>query len=164
MLMKKVGRSVARLRRLWVILVHASQVILKRVWKPRHGNQGMERICSTKVSSVLRKRTSDAMKSFSWGDLIGELERFSPVFCLLLKGCTYRNWVPPMQSTTPQSLECVQQFSCATTHETHTEDCIHSMLLYSGHAPKQAWKKWLNMHRAMPTRTAQLINLPSTVT
>ena len=84
--MKKVARSVGR-RQCGPIVKQVMShprmrpFILKRVG--RLIRKDMERMCSLEVSSVL---TPDAMKSFSWGDLMGELERFSPVFLSVAKG------------------------------------------------------------------------------
>ena len=50
----------------------------------------MINICSKKVSSMLRKSTAEAMKSFAWDDLTKELEDTSPVFYRILKECVDR--------------------------------------------------------------------------
>ena len=145
--MKKVGRSVGR-RKCGPI---AKQVmshprirpfILKRVG--RLIRKDMERMCSVKVSSVLRKRTPTAMKSFSWGDLMDELERFSPVFYQLLKECVHRKRRKVSKRGTSYAADDATVIGmCAAillrhrnTHMNLVQRII-STLLYSGHAPKQ---------------------------
>ena len=100
--MKKVGRSVGR-RNCSSIAKQAMnhtrirQFILKRVGKLIR--KDMERICSKQASSILRERSPDAMKSFTWADFIQEMEQSSPVFCQMLKECVQRKRRKAKQGT-----------------------------------------------------------------
>ena len=76
--MKKVGSSVGRrncgsIAKQVISHTHIWQFILKRVGKLIR--KDMEHMCSPKTASILRKQTSDAMKSFFWANLLQELEQ-----------------------------------------------------------------------------------------
>ena len=149
--MKKVGRSVGRQRcgpiaKQVVSHPRIRPFILKRVGKLIR--KDMEQMCSVKVSSILRKRTPTAMKSFSWGELMKKLERFSPVFCQLLKECVHKKKRKVSKRGTSYAVDDATVIGmCAAILLRHRNlhmnlvQRIISTLLYSGHAPKQVYMK-----------------------
>ena len=146
--MKKVGRSVGRrncssVAKQAMSHTRIRQFILKRVGKLIR--KDMERICSKQASSILRKRSPDAMKSFTWADFIQEMEQSSPVFCQILKECVHRKRRKVSKQGVSYAVDdaAVIGMSAAillrhrNTHMNLVQRII-STLLYSGHAPKQA--------------------------
>ena len=146
--LKKVARSIGRrnCRSIACQVVNHKRVrqfIVGRIG--RLIRKDMECICSYQVSSMLRKRTPDAMKSFSWGDLTKELEEVSPIFYTILKECVQKK--KRTTSKKPRTSYAVDNSSvigmCAAILLRHRNKnmClvqrIVSALLYSGHAPKQ---------------------------
>ena len=94
------------------------------------------------ASSILRKRSPDAIKSFTWADFIQEMD---PVFCQILKECVHRKRSKPSKQGTSYAVDdaAVIGMSAAillrhrNTHMNLVQRII-STLLYGGHAPKQA--------------------------
>ena len=145
--MKKVGRSVGRrnCRSIARQVVNHNRIrhfILGRVG--RLIRKDMERICSSLVPSMLRKRTPDAMKSFSWGILAKELEDVSPVFYQILKECVQKKRRKTAKQRTSYAVDdSVVIGMCAAILLRHRNKNMNlvqrivSALLYSGQAPKQ---------------------------
>ena len=81
--LKKVGRSVGRKKPGAIarqVMAHPTirKAIVKVMGKVIR--EDMQRVCSKKTPSMLRKRSPAALKSFCWKDLSEELERTAPVF------------------------------------------------------------------------------------
>ena len=104
----------------------------------------MKQVCQKKTSSMLRKTSAEALKSFSWDDLLAELEKTAPVFCQILKECVNvkrRNGSAKRRfySTDSATIIGVVAAILLRHHNEHLNlvQRIISILLYSGHAPKQ---------------------------
>ena len=145
--MKKIGKSVGRRNCGSIakqVLSHRRirKCILQKVGKLI--KKDMDNICSKKASSLLRKRTPDAMRSFTWGDLAQELEQQSPILYQVLKDCVYRKRRKVSAQGVSYRVNDIAVIGmCAAIllrhHNTHMNlvQRIISTLLYSGHAPKQ---------------------------
>ena len=106
----------------------------------------MKQVCQKKTSSMLRKTSAEALKSFSWDDLLAdlELEKTAPVFCQILKECVNvkrRNGSAKRRFYSTDSATIIGVVAAILLHH-HNEHLnlvqrIISILLYSGHAPKQ---------------------------
>ena len=106
----------------------------------------MECVCSSRFPSMSRKRTPDAMKSFSWGNLANELKEVLPVFYQVLTECVQKK-----RRKTKSSHKCASSVvddstvvgMCAAILLGHRNKNLNlvqrimSSLLYSGHALKQ---------------------------
>ena len=104
----------------------------------------MDNVCSKKASSLLRKHTPDAIRSFTWGDLAQELEQQSPIFYQVLKDCVHRKRRKvSARGVSYRVNDNAVIGTCAAIllhhHNTHMNlvQRIVSTLLYGGHAPKQ---------------------------
>ena len=103
----------------------------------------MKNICSKKVSSMLRKSTAEAMKSFAWDDLTNELEDTSPVFYRILKECVDRKRRKVSKRKTNTIDDTTVIGMCAALllrHQNANMNLVKriiSVLHYSGHAPKK---------------------------
>ena len=145
--MKKLGKSVGRRNCGSIakqVMSHGRirKCILQKVGKIL--KKDMEHICSKKASSLLRMNTPDALRSFTWEDLVQELEKLSPTFYQVLKQCVHRrrrNF--SRRGVTYRVNDNAVIGICAAIllrhHNTHLNlvQRIVSTLLYSGHAPKQ---------------------------
>ena len=91
--MKKIGKSVGRRNCRSIAKQVMSHQRIRKCILLKVGKlikKDMNNICSNKTSSLLRKRTPDAMRSFAWRDLVQELEQHSPTLYQVLKDCVYR--------------------------------------------------------------------------
>ena len=61
-------------------------IILNKIG--RQLEKEMKKMCSKKVSSILRSNFSEALKSFKWADLLTELSNHAPVLVSILNACT----------------------------------------------------------------------------
>ena len=91
--MKKIGKSVGRRNCRSIAKQVMSHQRIRKCTLQKVGRllkKDMNNICSKEASSLLRKRTPDAMRSFAWRDLAQELEQHSPILYQVLKDCVYR--------------------------------------------------------------------------
>ena len=61
-------------------------IILNKIG--RHLEKEMKKMCSKKVTSMLRSSSPEALKTFKWADLITELNKHAPVLVSILHACT----------------------------------------------------------------------------
>ena len=145
--MKKIGKSVGRRNCRSIAKQVFSHQRIRKCILLKVGKllkKDMNNICSKKTSSLLRKRTPDAMRSFAWRDLVQELEQHSPTLYQVLKDCVYkkRRKVSGRGVSYRVNDNTVIGMCAAILlrhHNTHMNlvQRIISTLLYSGHAPKQ---------------------------
>ena len=129
-----VARQVVKHRRIRECIVRELGKLIRK---------DMKKICSKKVSSMLRKSTAEAMKSFAWADFTKELEDTSPIFYRILKECVDRKRRKVSKRKTNTIDDTTVIGMCAALLLRHRNanmnlvQRIISVLLYSGHAPKK---------------------------
>ena len=145
--MKKIGKSVGRRKSSSIakqVMNHrrVRECVLRRVGKLIR--KDMECACKMETSSMLRKRTVAAMKSFCWRDFVKELEATSPVFCAVLKECVERKRRKVSKRGTSYKVDdSVVIGMCAAILLRHRNSNMNlvqrilSTLMYGGHAPKK---------------------------
>ena len=145
--LKKVGRSVGRKKPGAIarqVMAHPKirKAIVKVMGKVIR--EDMQRVCSKKTPSMLRKRSPAALESFCWKDLSEELERTAPVFTQILTECvTRKRRKRSVVGKSYSAQDTAVMGVCAAILLRHRNQRLNlfqrivSILMYSGHAPQR---------------------------
>ncbi len=145
--MKKIGRSVGRSNPSAIARqVMAHSKVKEAVIKVTGSvvRKEMKVLCKRSAPSILRDTSPKAMQSFKWDTLIDELKMNAPTLLQILQGCTRtkRRGVSTRGKTytVPDNTIiglCAAILLCHRNTQMNLVQRIISVLLYSGHTPKQ---------------------------
>lgn len=146
--LKKIGKSVGRRNPGAIarqVMAHAriKREILKCVG--RAIRKDMKHVCSKKLSSILRCRSAEDMKNFTWDALHAELDTHAPVFCHILNECIRPKRRETKTGKSRAVIDTAVVGLCSALLLRHWNQRMNlvqriiSTLLYSGHAPKQVF-------------------------
>ncbi len=92
-------------------------------------------MCSSKVQSILQRKSIEALKTFNWDIFISEIEENAPTLYQLLLSCTKtRKPRPNRKGVICMTLAMLLKFRF------HNMDLLHkivALIMYAGHCEKQ---------------------------
>ncbi len=148
--LKKLGKSVGRMNR----RSNARQVVNDRRIKERVVTLLGEKIrsememCSLRDISILRSTSPGVLQTFKWESVLTEMQELAPNLLGFLRSCVQRTRKVPSKGQTPgqrtyRASDDTVVGVCAAILLRHRSQSMNlvqrmvSLLLYSGHAPKQ---------------------------
>lgn len=143
--MKRIGRSVGRgsanaIARQVLQHKRVKGAVLKVVGQQIR--KEMMVMCKQKTASVLRDLSSEAMQSFTWDTLVEELKTKAPTLLQMIRECvrTKRRQVSARSYIVDENAIIGLCTAILLRHRNKNMNLVQriiSVLLYSGHAPKQ---------------------------
>ena len=110
-------------------------------------------LVSTKTSSLLRKKNTAALTSFSWDHLVKEWEIQAPTFLRIMAAAADKHWHMKAQSISAKCIPplCMAGAVLLKTRNKHTSalQSMTSILLNAGHCSSQVCKLKLKELRHM---------------
>ena len=95
-------------------------------------------MCSSKVDSVLQKRSYDELKSFKWQRLISELEVHAPTLLSILNACTTGTQQPRENRVSVVGMCCAMILKLHYSRMSLVQKII-ATILQAGHCNKQVF-------------------------
>ncbi len=108
----------------------------------------MEEMCSLRDISILRSTSPGVLQTFKWESVLTEMQELAPTLLRFLRSCVQRTRKVPSKGQTPgqrtyRASDDTVVGVCAAILLRHRSQGMNlvqrmvSLLLYSGHAPKQ---------------------------
>ena len=144
--LKKLGRSIGRRSRRSIARQCMNDSGIKRRIIQITGERirkEMKTMCGLSSISLLRDFAPERLRSFQWKDLVEEMQRDAPTLLEILQGCVMRNKRKKQVGMSYRFKDESIIGICAAIllrHQNPQMNLIQrivSLLLYSGHAPKQ---------------------------